>query len=179
MGFTITELLIALMILGEIATFTIPKVLQTQQNSKYNAMAKEVAGSLSDAFIILKSKTTVSATTKAVDFGPYLNYVKIDTGPGTVQDAWGSSYNCNSSNPCYVLHNGGYLLLWNQQFTGTTNLHRTIMIFDPDGSGIERGVWYVFYYNGRLTTLSTCLAGTIGEAGCPYGSAADPSYFKW
>jgi len=40
-GFTLTELLIALVILGVIATFTIPKVLQNQQNSKKWALFKE------------------------------------------------------------------------------------------------------------------------------------------
>lgn len=47
-GFTLAELLIALAILGVIATFTIPKILTTQQNSKYNAMAKEVASSFAE-----------------------------------------------------------------------------------------------------------------------------------
>ena len=42
-GFTLAELLIALTILGVIAIFTIPKVLQSQQDTRYSAAAKEVA----------------------------------------------------------------------------------------------------------------------------------------
>lgn len=49
-GFTLAELLIALSILGVIATFTIPKVLQSQQNGKYNTMAKEAIATISQAY---------------------------------------------------------------------------------------------------------------------------------
>ncbi|MBL8031855.1 MAG: prepilin-type N-terminal cleavage/methylation domain-containing protein [Candidatus Doudnabacteria bacterium] len=45
-GFTLAELLIALVILGVIATFTIPKVLYANQNTKYNAIAKEAMGTI-------------------------------------------------------------------------------------------------------------------------------------
>lgn len=40
-AFTLAELLIALAILGVIATFTIPKILATQQTQQYNAIAKD------------------------------------------------------------------------------------------------------------------------------------------
>jgi prepilin-type N-terminal cleavage/methylation domain-containing protein len=40
-GFTLAELLIALALLGIIASFTIPKVLESSTNAKYKAMAKE------------------------------------------------------------------------------------------------------------------------------------------
>ena len=46
-GFTLVELLIALAILGTIATFTIPKVLQTQQDGKFKSIGKEAAGFVS------------------------------------------------------------------------------------------------------------------------------------
>ncbi len=39
-GFTLAELLMALAILGVIATFTIPKILGAQQSSSSNAKAK-------------------------------------------------------------------------------------------------------------------------------------------
>jgi Tfp pilus assembly protein FimT len=49
-GFTLAELFIALGILGMIATFTIPKVLQTQQGNQYRSAAKETAAMVSEAY---------------------------------------------------------------------------------------------------------------------------------
>lgn len=45
-GFTLAELLIALTILGVIATFTIPKILSSQQDGKLKAIAKETAAAM-------------------------------------------------------------------------------------------------------------------------------------
>jgi prepilin-type N-terminal cleavage/methylation domain-containing protein len=48
-GFTIAELLIALLILGEIATFTIPKIISSQQNAQKMAVFKETLAAISTA----------------------------------------------------------------------------------------------------------------------------------
>lgn len=48
-GFTLAELLIALAIMGVIATFTIPKVLSSQNNAKKNALFREAIAALNDA----------------------------------------------------------------------------------------------------------------------------------
>jgi prepilin-type N-terminal cleavage/methylation domain-containing protein len=48
-GFTLAELLIALAILGVIATFTIPKVLQSQQNGQKIAIFKETIAAIQQA----------------------------------------------------------------------------------------------------------------------------------
>lgn len=45
-AFTLAELLIALAILGVIATFTIPKVLTANQNGTFKAIGKETAAML-------------------------------------------------------------------------------------------------------------------------------------
>ena len=47
-GFTLSELLIALAILGLIATFTIPKVLQSVEQNNRDAVFKETLAALSD-----------------------------------------------------------------------------------------------------------------------------------
>ncbi len=49
-GFTLAELLIALALLGVIATFTIPKVLQANTDAKYNAEAKETIQMIANAY---------------------------------------------------------------------------------------------------------------------------------
>ena len=73
-GFTLAELLIALLILGEISTFTIPKIIYSQQNQKYNAIAKESAAMISAAYQQYQysgnSLTTMSATSLTSSYAP-------------------------------------------------------------------------------------------------------------
>lgn len=61
-GFTLSELLVALAILGVIATFTIPKVLEGSNSSRYNAIVEEAAASLSAIyhaeFVLTGNRTT-------------------------------------------------------------------------------------------------------------------------
>ena len=72
-GFTLAELLIALAILGVIATFAIPKVLNSQQDGKLNAIGKETAAALSEAYQVYRLNSTVTtacvAGTQAVGEG--------------------------------------------------------------------------------------------------------------
>lgn len=48
LGFTLAELLISLAILGMIATFTIPKILSSQQDQRKKAVFRETIAALSD-----------------------------------------------------------------------------------------------------------------------------------
>src|SRR5262249_45092855 len=89
-GFTLAELLIALAILGVIATFTIPKVIQSQTNSRYNAEAKEAAGFVSDAYRSYQLSNGVSGSFGIFNLTPYLNYVRIDSTT-TIDDIQGNT----------------------------------------------------------------------------------------
>lgn len=84
-GFTLAELLISLAILGEIATFTTPKVLSAQQNGANKAKAKVVAGMITGAYQQAQWAGIVTANTKPADLTPYMNYIKIDSS-GTIID---------------------------------------------------------------------------------------------
>jgi len=71
-GFTLAELLIVITILGEIATFTIPKIVYAQVNSQMNSVVKEDFSTLAQAFQSLSLDKGVSATTTSNDLGAYL-----------------------------------------------------------------------------------------------------------
>ena len=73
LGFTLAELLIALVILGVIATFTIPKVLSSQQSNQWKSQAKEVASMISGAYSVYQSENSASASTTTADLSPSMN----------------------------------------------------------------------------------------------------------
>jgi prepilin-type N-terminal cleavage/methylation domain-containing protein len=78
-GFTLAELLISLAILGVIATFTIPKLLQVQQQSSYMGIAKEAMATISGDYGAYISKNKLSTTVGTPDLTPYMNYLIVDT----------------------------------------------------------------------------------------------------
>lgn len=187
-GFTLAELLIALAILGVIATFTIPKILSSQQNNSNVAKAKEVASMISGAYQKAQLDGAVTSTTKPSDLTPYMNYISMDSS-GTVIDhipGFASSI-CDSSTPCIKLHNGGIVWLYDtESFGGTTPLNVLAFRFDPDFSqntvstadGPLKAVEFELYYNGQLTTRGLIKAGTTGSI-APFVSHPDPSWFQW
>lgn len=187
-GFTLAELLISLAILGVIATFTIPKILSSQQNSSNNAKAKEVAAMIAGAYQQLQLAGTVTASTKPSDLTPYMNYVSYDTSGTTIDSVPGfTSRVCNATPPCIWLHGGGILWLPNGTFGGISNLHIIEFSFDPDvtysGSAADstgKAVQFSLYYNGFLTTRGQVKANTCNSGGCLINPGAfDPSWFSW
>src|SRR5688572_4288913 len=112
-AFTLSELLIALAILGVIATFTIPKVLQAQQNNQFKAIGKETAGMMSDAFMQYKLQNTVQSTMESKNLTPFLNYVVFDTASQIDREqTLAGSTTCDNTSPCIRLHNGSKIMFW-------------------------------------------------------------------
>jgi prepilin-type N-terminal cleavage/methylation domain-containing protein len=186
-GFTLAELLIALAILGVIATFTIPKVLQSQADGKYNAIAKEAAGFVYAAY----GQATLQGFNQNLQtrqLTPYLNYVKFDT-TSVIDSHYGSGTRpCDNNQPCILLHNGARVQLTQNYFNGTANTNAIWFRVDPDGKETVTGsttspgksVNFFIYANGRLTTGGGCLTGTTYDAGVvPCGSGDDPPWFSW
>ncbi len=190
LGFTLAELLIALLILGEIATFTIPKIIAAQQNGANIAKAKEMAAMIAGAYQQAQLAGVITGSSKPSDLTPYMNYVSMDSS-GTVIDSLpgGTGSVCNGTNPCIKLHNGG--ALWFQDvynFGGTSSLNVIEFRFDPDISnntsstadGPLKAVQFTLYYNGALTTRGQVKSGTISSYGVYFLSTAyDPSWFRW
>ncbi len=193
-GFTLAELLIALMILGVIATFTIPKVLQAKQNVQNNSAAKEAMATIAQAFQEARRNGRLQVTTKPSDLMQYMNYVKVDTSTVLDHRPGIASLTCVSPNGlCLLLHNGGMLFLRDSTgtgFAGASDLHAIAFYFDPNGrrditttaDGPGKAVSLALYYNGFVTTEgnlkpNTCFDGlACTEQPDP---SKDPSWLTW
>lgn len=130
-AFTLAELLIALGILGVIATFTIPKILASQQNSKRTAVFRETVAAVNEAGyqgLLTGQLTSTNHGTYILD---HLNAIKVcrtnaqseDCFP---QDAPETSWEVTE--PGVILANGATV-------TGLS-----------DGAGVQDGV--VIDWNG-------------------------------
>jgi prepilin-type N-terminal cleavage/methylation domain-containing protein len=186
-GFTLAELLIALAILGVIATFTIPKVLYAQQNAKYNAIAKEAMSTISAAYQQAQFAGIVSSSTTAGDLTPYMNFVATDTS--TLIDDWqtGTTWGCDSSVRCLKLHNGAILAYDNRTFTGRPGsvAKDNLLLFqiDPDGvysgttNGPGKALAIVLYYDGGIGTQGNPRPNSNYST---WGSPSyEPPWFSW
>jgi prepilin-type N-terminal cleavage/methylation domain-containing protein len=187
-GFTLAELLICLAILGEIATFTIPKILTSQQNGSYNAKAKEVIAMISIAYQQAQFAGTVTTSTKPTDLTPYMNYVGLDTvswldGTQTI----GVYQDCPSS-MCLKLHNGAILLPYStMSFNGTGANNAIVFKLDPDGkatdgttNGPGKSLEIILFYNGRIATRGSMGVTAVSSDGSRTPAPAqDPPWFQW
>lgn len=188
-GFSLSELLVAMLIIGQIATFTIPKVLASQQNLRYRSAAKEAAATISAAYQTHQLKSGLSAGTSSAQLTQYMNYVATTTA--NIDDkVGGTTLGCGTGpgNQCVVLHNGGALRFnTGNTFSGTATTNAVWFFFDPDISVVDgttngpgKSVQLWLMYNGRITSEGSrteTLTDSFGTWGpC---STCDPSWFSW
>lgn len=184
-GFTLAELLISLAILGVIATFTIPKILNVQKDQEYKSAAREAIGAVSAAYSIYKTNNIPTAATGWGVLTPYLNYVRIDTMSPKDDTQGNGTYNCTNSQPCYQLHSGGFLQMMHN-LGGTAPTNAMGFMFDPDArvtdgttNGPGKSVRIFMYYSGRITSsggLDPNTTTSSGVFGGPYPQQ-DPPWF--
>jgi prepilin-type N-terminal cleavage/methylation domain-containing protein len=190
-GFTLAELLICLAILGEIAAFTIPKLVTAQQRTTYNANGKEAVAALANAYQLYQvGGNIISDSTKGSAFTPYINYVKIDTS-ASFDDVQGytGGMACSAAQPCLRLHGGGMLMVPDVSYGGNSSTNLVEFFFDPDGrvtsgvqtaSGPGKSIRLFLYYNGRVTSWGNTVPGSESSAWlwdpCP---SCDPPWFSW
>ena len=180
-GFTLAELLIALAILGVIATFTIPKVLQSQQSSKDKSATKEAVAMVSGAFQAYTFNNKITANTWFYDFTPYMNYVADDTQSVLDDDPTGTTRNC-SSFPCLKLHSGATLQHDSDRYGGTSASNALYFMIDPDGKSgsANKSIYFLIYANGKIRTWGTMDDPTVTMFNTYHPNAADdPPWFSW
>jgi len=187
-AFTLAELLIALAILGVIATFTIPKVLFAHESAKDNAIAKEAIAMISGAYSQYQVDATATSATTAADFTPYMNYVWVDTNAAhTIDDSYnaGTDVDCDNVHICLKLANGSVLMYFTPSFGGTNATNALQFHIDPDGvvtdgttNGPGKALDFWLYYNGRITTNENMTPNTCTSFSC-YNPGTDPPWFSW
>jgi prepilin-type N-terminal cleavage/methylation domain-containing protein len=189
-GFTLAELLIALTILAEIATFTIPKVLQSQQMNKFKAIGKENIAMAAAAFQLHQLNGKVASSTKFTDLTQYMNYTKFDTVTPLDGDQ-GSTPSAGSScanYACIRLANGSFILWDPSESFGGTNITNVItFMIDPDGkitdgtaTGPGHAVMALIYYNGRITDIGSAVPTGVSSAYTwSQNTGAVPPWFSW
>ena len=183
---TLAELLIAMVLLGVIGAFTIPKVLQSQQTMRYKAVTKADAAAVVAAYqTFLSNGNVIKGTTSMNDLTPYLNYVRYDTTSWMDADpdnGFGVWF-CASVSPCYHMPNGS-VLEWasaDGSFGNTANTNAMFFLVDPDekSSGSKAQSFYL-YTNGNLTTNGGAAPLTCdGNACWPPSSTDDLPWFAW
>lgn len=187
-AFTLAELLIALAILGVIATFTIPKVLSSQQNGQYNAIAKESAAAISQAYQTYALQNAITSGFSLADLDSYLNYVSLD--PTSKIDSYPSdTFRDCTAMKCYRMANGSVIGLDDGQTLGATDdLAVTYFFVDPDGQysnttgGPGKSVVFFMYKNGRITSHGGLTPDSHDVWGIVYPGPdpdKDPSWFSW
>lgn len=187
-GFTLAELLIALAILGVIATFSIPKILSSQQDGRFNAIAKESAAAISGAYQLYAQNNPVTGSFSLTGLVPYLNYIARDTTSQIDAYPGEGAQDCSAWH-CYRLANGSIIAFDPGQTLGATDdLAVTYFYVDPDGqysgttNGPGKSVAFFIYKNGRITSHigltpnSHDVWGTVYPGADP---AKDPAWFSW
>jgi len=173
------------MILGVIATFTIPKVLSAQQSQQKTAVLRETAAMVAAAYQTALSNGVVTSNTRLQDLTPYFNYLSVDTS-AVIDDTVGyADQTCNGGIPCYKLHNGA-ILMDRAGFGGTGTTNVMIMHLDPDGTynggttGDGKSVQLILYYNGRITSRGQIPASILSALGTwATDQNADPPWVNW
>ena len=188
-GFTLAELLIALLIIAEIATFTIPKVLSSQQNGKFNARAKEAAAMVSGAYQLAQLEGLVTSGTQMQSLTPYMNYVKISTSDTVDAINTVDYYSCSTTVycQCIKLHNGATLTFFTgRSFGGTGTTNAIPFAVDPEEgysgttNGPGKSELFFLYYNGRISTGGSIANNTCDSSFCNNPNPTyEASWFSW
>ena len=207
-GFTLAEVLIAVALLGVVAAFSIPKVMQVISDNQQNAIAKETMAMISNAYQLYKKDNngTVPITTMPEDLLPYMNTLGDYTGleddapPAgnlSLNYAGGNPYVYNTTFPwdcsltavcrCIRLTNGAILTMNRPRaifaFNGNSSQHAIAFAVDTDGKAGEPGsaLGVALFYNGKLNTLGDLTTGTImnGVIVGPGNAFGDPTWFQW
>lgn len=184
-GFTLSELLIALAILGLIATFTIPKVLTSVGEKGNLSVAKEAMASITQAYDAIRSENNGygSVALTGADVLTKMNYVETVTSAAATGVRAVACTDLSGATPCIRLQNGVVLQTTLADTFATQTLGTIAFNVYPDGGASTSSpapLTVLLTNDGRLITGTTLAIGgnTYTVAG-GFAAAALPSWFAW
>jgi prepilin-type N-terminal cleavage/methylation domain-containing protein len=183
-GFTLSELLVSLAVLGLIAAFAVPKVLTSVGNSTLLANAKEAISIITGALDSFKadnngmlptitSLNTATGLMSKVNYVQYGTYTRVNTAetPDTFVAAAVPTAGSEA-----VRFSSGLIIAFNplDNFTftaaGAITHGRVVFEIDPDGTGPNKGISAVLGDDGRVflpnnATLTNVPYNSYGTGG--------------
>jgi prepilin-type N-terminal cleavage/methylation domain-containing protein len=183
-GFTLSELLIALAILGLIATFTIPKVLTSVGEKGNLNVAKETLSSITSAYDVIRSENNgYGATTiSGRNILDRMNFVELFATAGDAGSPRASTC-VTGTTTCILLHNGAILQTTDADVFTTATLGTIAFKVYPDGGGkvaSAPALTALLTNDGRLITgTGLTIGGNTYTVADGFAAAALPTWFKW
>jgi prepilin-type N-terminal cleavage/methylation domain-containing protein len=195
-GVTLTELMVALSLLGLIMVLVLPQVINSANSSHLNSMARDSMTVVSGAFADFEGDQAPASNTTLLDLYPYLSYSKNFHGQSDVtidpppQGTGVTAFNC-SSTVCSVtsasttadavqLKSGAVVVFPRSlSFSATNGNYALPFLVDPDGkaTGNKDSVEFWLYVDGTIKSLATMTSSTINSAGTFNPTTnGDPTY---
>lgn len=120
-AYTLAEVLIALVLLGVVAAFTIPKILQVNNLQRQKAVMKETVFAIGRVFY---EGILTGQLTEATSSSYFLSRLNNTTSCDTSASAQGCWDNAKQGNPAHGEHNEpGYISATGAQVVGVNNFH--------------------------------------------------------
>ena len=116
-GFSLPELLLVLLILGNIAAFSIPKILESQSSSRKEAVIKETIAALNEVTYtaMLTNDPGLAPATFYDYYSTKMNTVRLCPNNISTEGCWAHAFGSPDAfaSQGFVLHNGAVLASFN------------------------------------------------------------------
>lgn len=170
-AFTLSELLIVLAVFAVLATFALPKVLQSSQTAQEKAIAKETIAALNAAFYKTWQDgglTQSNVNERIIGNLQYARYCtqQFTQGCRTVpyDSFWGPGV--QDGGPALVLHNGTTIRFWSAESANAQGLRSILIDINGNAGPNQRAVdEFRVYAIFDLSQVTTCQPAALKKEG--------------